>query len=105
MTMDADAAAAPSSRTDEPVASGIRRHRAWAVVATFVCAYFLVQLFADGHSWARLGMPDEGPRHFQDLRTVTSAWECTRRGIDVLPLDPCYPQLAYDYPRVWLLPS
>lgn len=43
---------------------------------------------------------------FADLRSVTSAWECTRRGIDVMPTNPCDPWLRpANYPRLWLAPT
>jgi hypothetical protein len=43
---------------------------------------------------------------FGDLRNVTSAWECTRRGIPVLPSNPCdITGRPANYPRLWLLPS
>jgi hypothetical protein len=43
---------------------------------------------------------------FLDMRSVTTAWECTRRGIAVLPANPCDPlQRPANYPRIWLLPS
>jgi hypothetical protein len=40
------------------------------------------------------------------MRTITSAWDCTRHGVAVLPTNPCDPlHRAYNYPRIWLLPS
>jgi hypothetical protein len=43
-----------------------------------------------------------GTPNFADLRSVTSAWECDRRGIDVLALNPCDPlRRPANYPRVW----
>ena len=43
---------------------------------------------------------------FGDLRSVTSGWECTRRGIDVLPANPCDPNKSpANYPRIWMSPA
>ena len=55
--------------------------------------------------WRQLGvLPLD--RSFGDLRVVTSAWDCSRRGIDVLAANPCDPwSRAMNYPRIWLLPG
>ena len=43
---------------------------------------------------------------FLDMRSLTSAWECDRRGIDVLPVNPCDPRARpANYPRLWLVPA
>lgn len=40
------------------------------------------------------------------MRSVTSGWECTRRGIDVLPANPCDPNKSpANYPRIWMSPA
>jgi hypothetical protein len=40
------------------------------------------------------------------MRSVTSAWECERRGIDPLPSNPCDPRgRPANYPRLWFLPG
>ena len=50
-------------------------------------------------------MPVEQPS-FLDMRSLTSAWECDRRGIDVLPVNPCDPRARpANYPRLWLVPA
>ena len=37
------------------------------------------------------------------MRSLTSAWECERRGVDVLPVNPCDPRKRpANYPRLWL---
>ena len=37
------------------------------------------------------------------MRSVTTGWVCTRRGIDVLPLNPCDPlKRPANYPRIWM---
>jgi hypothetical protein len=80
------------------------RTAAGAVVA----AYFALLVALGGYgSWGRLGVPgfDSG-LSFGDLRNVTTAWECVRRGISVLPVNPCDPQQRpANYPRLWLAPS
>src|SRR5207244_3442623 len=64
----------------------------------------IVFLIGTPTGWQDLGVPGEKPS-FLDLRSVTTAWDCTRRGIDVLPRNPCDPQQRpANYPRVWLLP-
>src|SRR5262249_34347434 len=43
---------------------------------------------------------------FGDLRNLTTAWECARRHVDVLPINPCDPWTRpTNYPRLWLAPS
>jgi hypothetical protein len=55
--------------------------------------------------WARMGIPVSRTR-FGDLLNLTSAWQCTRRGIAVLPVNPCDPtHRPADFPQVWLLLS
>ena len=60
-----------------------------------------------GHEkgWQRVGVPAATYR-FADLRNLTSAWECTRRGIAVLPTNPCdLGDRPADFPQIWLLAS
>lgn len=73
------------------------------VVVVIVCAYFGLLFGLGGHrSWDRLGVPDLSPS-FLDMRSVTTGWVCTRRGIDVLPLNPCDPlKRPANYPRIWM---
>ncbi len=68
-----------------------------------VLAVYLGTVAELGHArWGRLGVPVSTFR-FYDLRNVTSAWECTRRGIAVLPVNPCDPShRPADFPRIWL---
>jgi len=90
-----------------PVRSTLWQQRARLTVAGLAGAYFALLLSLGGHArWTRLGVPNDA-RWFDDLRNVTSAWECTRRGIPVLPTNPCDPDGARpaNYPRLWLLPS
>jgi hypothetical protein len=56
--------------------------------------------------FSRMGIPPASrePITFADMRGLTSAWDCTRRGIDVLERNPCDP-IAYrpaNYPTLWL---
>ena len=73
------------------------------VVVVIVCAYFGLLFALGGHrSWDRLGVPALSPV-FLDMRSITSGWVCTRRGIDVLPLNPCDPlKRPANYPRIWM---
>jgi hypothetical protein len=68
--------------------------------------YFAALIAQGGHlAWEWFQVPATTPS-FLDLRSVTSGWECTRKGIDVLIRNPCdpFPRPA-NYPRVWLWPS
>lgn len=75
-----------------------------------VAAYFALLVGQGGYSsWSRLGVPPLrtlAGLKFADLRSVTSAWDCARRGIAVLPVNPCDPwKRPANYPRLWLLPG
>jgi len=58
--------------------------------------------------WATVGVAP-GALSFEDLRSVTSSWDCARRGIDPFPYNPCDPfagkvagvRRAANYPRLW----
>ncbi len=70
-----------------------------------MCAYFLLVAAGGRTTWERLRVPVEQPS-FLDLRSLTSAWECDRRGIAVLPVNPCDPRARpANYPRLWLVPA
>ncbi len=73
------------------------------IVLVVLCGYFLLLFSLGGHSsWNKLGVPDLSPA-FLDMRSVTSGWECTRRGVDVLPLNSCDPlKRPANYPRLWM---
>jgi len=83
----------------------LARHRARLLVLGVFGAYFaLVAALGGYRHWGRIGVPG-GRIWFGDLRDVTSAWDCARRGIAVLPVNPCDPSHdAANYPRLWLLP-
>ena len=70
-----------------------------------LCGYFgLLWALGGDRSWGKLGVSPLEPS-FADLRNVTSAWDCTRRGIAVLPVNPCdFDDRPANYPRLWLLP-
>jgi hypothetical protein len=80
--------------------------RSRQIVLAILVAYFLLLAALGGHQhWGRLGVPPESVT-FGDMRSVTSGWECTRRGIDVLPANPCDPNKSpANYPRIWMSPA
>lgn len=77
-----------------------------AVVVFCLYGYFAALIVQGGHTaWDWFQVPATSPS-FLDLRSVTSGWECARKGIDVLVRNPCdpFPRPA-NYPRMWLWPS
>lgn len=55
--------------------------------------------------WRLFGVPTVAPA-FLDVSVITSAWECTRQGFDVLVENPCDPwDRPMNYPRAWLIPA
>ncbi len=79
--------------------------RARIALVGVLCGYFaLLKHFGGHHGWPKLGVGDL-PIWFADLRNVTAAWDCTRKGTAVLPSNPCDPYgRPANYPRLWLLP-
>ena len=81
--------------------------RGRAAAALLVGGYFLLLDRLGGYdAWGRFGIPPMNPNlWFADLRSVTSAWDCVRRGEPLMPVNPCdswgRPTI---YPDVWLLP-
>jgi Glycosyltransferase family 87 len=76
------------------------------VVVFCLYGYFVALIAQGGHlAWGWFQVPATSPS-FLDLRSVTSGWVCTRKGIDVLVRNPCdpFPRPA-NYPRIWLWPS
>ncbi len=83
------------------------------LAATAVIVFFAVLLGVRGATgttpWATVGVPP-GALSFEDLRSVTSAWDCSRRGVDPFPYNPCDPfaheitgiRRAANYPRLWI---
>ena len=75
------------------------------LLAALIGLYF-VALWLRHWDWERFGVPAIPAFPFYDLRDITTGWECTRRGIDVVPLNPCDPGMRpLAYPRIWLIPS
>lgn len=91
-----------------PLAAGLRDGR--VLLLGLVGCYFLALLLLaldEGLvlAWRRFGVFALEPS-FADLRSITSAWECTREGIDVLPVNPCDPwQRPANYPSLWTTPA
>ncbi|HET7572345.1 MAG TPA: hypothetical protein VFJ77_06725 [Gaiellaceae bacterium] len=82
------------------------------LAATAVVVFFAVLLgvrAANGSvPWATVGVAP-GDLSFEDLRSVTSAWDCARRGVEAFPSNPCDPLgasggvvRAANYPRLWI---
>jgi hypothetical protein len=103
--------------TEETTASAGRRGRGWllvtlgrqrarVIVLGAVGAYFGLLVAVGGHSqWGKLGV---GPLRYRfgDLRNLTSAWDCVRMHMAVLPSNPCDPDhRPANYPGILLIPS
>lgn len=101
--MGAEGGSRPASG---PLVRLVVAQRARLLLVAVLGGYFgLVAALGGRLEWRRIGVPSN-PRWFDDLRSVTSAWECTRRGIAVLPINPCDPaRRPANYPRLWLVPS
>jgi hypothetical protein len=84
----------------------LARQRARLVVVGALLVYFAALEALGGHArWGRLGVPASSTRFF-DLRSLIGAWDCTRRGVAVLPVDPCDPYgRPANFPRLWLVAS
>jgi Glycosyltransferase family 87 len=51
--------------------------------------------------WGTVGV-EPGDLSFADLRSLTSAWDCQRHGIQAFPHNPCDPfHRPANYPRLW----
>jgi Glycosyltransferase family 87 len=77
------------------------------VVAGALVAAFFVALTAVGYStgavpWMKVGV-DARKTKFEDMRSITSSWDCERRGIQAFPNNPCdpLPGRPANYPRLW----
>jgi hypothetical protein len=84
----------------------VAQQRARLLVALAAGGYVGLLHAIGGHAkWTKVGVPVI-PFWFGDLRNVTSAWECVRQHLAVLPSNPCDPyHRPANYPRLWLLPS
>ena len=80
--------------------------RARLVTVGLVIVYLAVLGAMGGRGeWGRLGVPP-GKLSFEDLRSVTTGWECTRRGIPVIAMNPCDPlERPANYPQIWMRAS
>jgi drug/metabolite transporter superfamily protein YnfA len=77
------------------------------VILLALGSYFAALLISSAASddfdlWRYFGVTRiSGP--FEDMRVITSGWECTRRGYDVLVENPCDPfRREMNYPRIWM---
>jgi hypothetical protein len=76
------------------------------LVAAAGVSLFFLALRLRGWYWPDFGVPGGTGLYFLDLRFFTSAWECVREGVDVIPANPCDPRSrAWNYPRLWLVPA
>ncbi len=72
------------------------------VVLAVLCLYLSSVAIGGVAQWRRLHEPAE-TLTFLDMRSLTSAWVCARRGLDPLPANACDPHgRPANYPRVWL---
>ncbi|MEP7225610.1 MAG: hypothetical protein ABI783_11720 [Actinomycetota bacterium] len=76
------------------------------VLAALIGLYFLA-LYTQDWYWPRFGVPAVPDLPFVDIRFLTTAWECTRDGLDVFPRNLCDPHgmRFNDHPRIWLAPA
>jgi hypothetical protein len=86
-----------------------RRDGRLIVLTALTCYFGLVLVVSiatdDFDMWRYLGVLHiSGP--FEDMRVITSGWECTRKGFDVLVENPCDPfRRELNYPRIWTAPA
>ena len=72
------------------------------IVVIVLAAYLAAAAIGGASQWKRVHEPVETPS-FLDMRSLTSAWECSRKGVDPLPANPCDPHgRPANYPRIWL---
>jgi hypothetical protein len=70
-------------------------------------AVAMMTYWSDGRPvvWRALGVPAFVPE-FADTHGITSAWECSRNGYNVLRQNPCDSfNRPMNYPRLWTLPG
>ena len=74
---------------------------AGAVVAVFFLVFTSFSYVHGSAPWRSIGV-DARKTKFEDLQSVTSSWDCTRRGIQPFPGNPCDPYgRPANYPRMW----
>ncbi|HVM55864.1 MAG TPA: hypothetical protein VMT74_00285 [Gaiellaceae bacterium] len=72
-----------------------------AIVVVFLAVLLSVRAATGTTPWAHVGV-EPGDLSFADLRSVTSAWDCTHKGIQAFPDNPCDPfHRPANYPRIW----
>ena len=77
-------------------------------VVVFLATLLGVRASTGTVPWRKVGV-DQGAYSFEDLRAVTSSWNCARRGVQTFPYNPCDPfahggagiERATNYPRLW----
>lgn len=75
---------------------------AGAIVALFFLVFTSFSYIHGSAPWTTVGV-NAYKTKFEDLQSVTSSWDCTRKGIQAFPHNPCDPQLRpANYPRVWV---
>src|ERR1022692_475794 len=73
---------------------------AGAIVVLFFVVLLSFRAATGTTPWAHVGV-EPGGTSFVDLRSVTSAWDCVRKGIQPFPNNPCDPfHRPYNYPRI-----
>jgi Glycosyltransferase family 87 len=74
---------------------------AGAAVAVFFLVFTSFSYVHGSAPWRSIGV-DARKTRFEDLQSVTSSWDCTRRGIQAFPSNPCDPYgRPANYPRMW----
>jgi hypothetical protein len=99
-----------------PLSSGLvlrsdGRVLAGGAVVLFFATLLAVHALTGSTPWRTVGVAPGGSygRHgyravsFLDMRSVTSAWDCERRGISAFPINICDPfRRPANYPRIWI---
>ena len=74
---------------------------AGAILVVFLVVLLSFRAVNGTTPWAHVGV-EPADKSFADLRSVTSAWDCVRKGIQPFPNNPCDPfHRPYNYPRIW----
>ena len=72
-----------------------------AILVVFLAVLLSFRAVNGATPWAHVGV-EPADKSFADLRSVTSAWDCVRKGIQPFPHNPCDPfHRPYNYPRIW----
>jgi len=74
---------------------------AGSIVALFFLVFTSYSYVHGSAPWTTVGV-NAYKTKFEDMQSVTSSWDCTRRGIQAFPHNPCDPQgRPANYPRIW----